>query len=145
MSGSQQTAGAVRFGVFEVDREAGELRKNGLKVHLQEQPFRALAVLLERPGKVVSREELRERLWPSDTFVDFDRSLNTAINKIREALGDSAENPRFLETLPRRGYRFLASVEQAGHTVGTQPPVPGAPAVPEAGHSGAHRLGGRPK
>ena len=144
MSGSQQTAGAVRFGVFEVDREAGEIRKNGLKVHLQEQPFRALAVLLERPGKVVSREELRERLWPSDTFVDFDRSLNTAINKIREALGDSAENPRFLETLPRRGYRFLASVEQAGHTVGTQPPVPGAPAVPEAGHSGAHRLGEDP-
>ena len=112
MSGSQQTAGAVRFGVFEVDREAGELRKNGLKVHLQEQPFRALAVLLERPGKVVSREELRERLWPSDTFVDFDHSLSTAVNKIREVLGDSATSPRFIETVILNSAMCLCVVHQ---------------------------------
>ncbi|HUU13993.1 MAG TPA: winged helix-turn-helix domain-containing protein [Terriglobia bacterium] len=98
----------IRFGVFEVDLRSGELRKSGLKIRLQEQPFQILAMLLERPGEVVSRDELRKKLWPEDTFVDFDNSLNTGINKIREALGDSADNPRFVETLPRRGYRFIA-------------------------------------
>src|SRR5215510_1116493 len=100
----------LRFGVFEVDVRAGELRKQGVRVKLQEQPFQVLTVLLQRPGEVVTREELRNHNWSPDTFVDFDNSLNTAINKLREALGDSADNPRFIETLPRRGYRFLASV-----------------------------------
>jgi TolB-like protein len=100
----------VRFGTFELDLRAGELRKEGGKVKLQDQPLQILALLLEHPGQVVTREELRSRLWPSDTFVDFDHSLNKAINKLREALGDSAEHPQFVETLPRRGYRFLGSV-----------------------------------
>src|SRR6266480_3868633 len=100
----------LRFGVFEVDVRSGELRKLGVRINLQEQPFHILTVLLQRPGEVVSREELRSQNWPADTFVDFDNSLNTAINKLREALGDSADNPRFIETLPRRGYRFIAPV-----------------------------------
>ena len=97
--------------VFEVDLASGELRKNGLKIRLSGQPFQVLAMLLERPGQVLTREELQKKLWPDGTFVDFDHSLNTAINKIRETLGDSAENPRFVETLARRGYRFIAPVE----------------------------------
>ncbi len=101
----------VRFGLFEVDLRAGELRKQGVKIKLQEQPLQILAMLLENPGQVVTREELRSRLWPADTFVDFDHGLNKAINKLREALGDSAENPRFIETLARRGYRFLAPLD----------------------------------
>src|SRR6267142_2119869 len=99
-----------RFGTFEVDLRAGELRKQGKRIRLQEQPFHVLTVLLQRPGDGVSREELRSQIWPEDTFVDFDNSLNTAVNKLREALADSAENPRFIETLPRRGYRFMAPV-----------------------------------
>ena len=102
-----------RFGTYEVDVRSGELRKNGAKLKLQEQPFQVLAMLLERPGEVVTREELRQRLWPADTFVDFDHSLNTAINKLRDALGDAAANPRFIETLARRGYRFIAPVAVA--------------------------------
>jgi len=101
----------LRFGVFEVDLDARELRKNGRRLRLQDQPFGVLAVLLERPGVIVSREELRQRLWPADTFVDFDHSLNTAVNKIREVLGDSATSPRFVETVARRGYKFLAEVQ----------------------------------
>jgi len=101
----------ARFGVFEVDLTAGELRKSGTRIRIQEQPFQVLAALLTRPGEVVSREELRQTVWPADTFVDFDHSLNTAINKIREALGDSASSPRYVETLARRGYRFVAPVE----------------------------------
>ncbi len=103
----------VRFGVFELDLAAGELRKSGVKLRLQEQPFQVLALLLERSGDVVTREEIRTKLWPADTFVDFDHSLNTAVNKLREALGDSASSPRYIETLARRGYRFIAPV-QAG-------------------------------
>ena len=95
-----------------MDLAAGELRKSGIRIRLQEQPFQVLAFLLERPGKVVTREEIRQKLWPADTFVDFDHSLNTAINKLREALGDSASSPRYVETLARRGYRFLAPVER---------------------------------
>jgi TolB-like protein/DNA-binding winged helix-turn-helix (wHTH) protein/Tfp pilus assembly protein PilF len=98
------------FGVFEIDIPAGELRKHGLRIRLQEQPFQVLSILLEHPGAVVTREELQKKLWPADTFVDFDHGLNKAISKIREALNDSAENPRFIETLARRGYRFLAEV-----------------------------------
>src|ERR1700730_19103199 len=98
------------FGVFEVDLSAGELRKHGVRIKLQEQPFQILTVLLQCPGEVVTREKLRSQIWQSDTFVDFDNGLNTSINKLREALGDSAHNPRFIETLPRRGYRFIAPV-----------------------------------
>src|SRR5438445_1413075 len=110
----------LRFGVFEVDVRVGELRKQGVRIKLQEQPFHVLAVLLQRPGEVVTREQLRSENWSADTFVDFDNSLNTAINKLREALGDSADNPRFIETLPRRGYRLIAPVTEAdGATRGT--------------------------
>src|SRR3954447_14996981 len=105
-----RSASDVRFAIFEVDLLAGELRKSGVKLKFSGQPFQVLAILLERPGDVVTREELQKRLWP-DTFVDVERNLNTAINKIREVLGDSAETPRFVETLPRRGYRFIAPVE----------------------------------
>ncbi len=108
----EKTSGRIaRFGIFELDLFAGELRKNGAKLRLQEQPFRVLAFLLERPGDVVTREELRQKLWPADTFVDFDHSLNTAVNKLRETLGDSASSPRYIETLARRGYRFIAPVQ----------------------------------
>ncbi len=106
-----RSSAILRFGVFEVDVRAGELRKRGARIKLQEQPFQVLTVLLQRPGEVVTREELRSQNWPPDTFVDFDNSVNTAINKLREALGDSAESPRFIETLPRRGYRFIGSVD----------------------------------
>ena len=101
----------ISFGIFEVDLQAGELRKAGLKLKLTGQPFQVLAILLEHPGEVVTREELQKRLWP-DTFVDIDHNLNAAINKIREVLGDSAENPQFVETLPRRGYRFIGAIHQ---------------------------------
>src|SRR2546427_10787677 len=113
MQGAHPSRGAVRFGVFEVDLRAGELRKRGVKVRLQEQPFQILAMLLERPGETVTREELRNRLWTADTFVDFDHGLNKAVNRIRDALGDSATSPRFVETVARRGYRFLADVAVA--------------------------------
>ena len=110
MSKSAWVGTTVRFGVFEVDLRSGELRKDGLKIKLQQQPFQILVTLLERPGEVVTRQDLRLKLWPVDTHVDFYSSLKTAVNKIREALGDSAENPRFIETLNRRGYRFIAPV-----------------------------------
>jgi Tol biopolymer transport system component/DNA-binding winged helix-turn-helix (wHTH) protein len=106
-------SGKVRFGVFEVDLRAGELRRRGSKVKLQEQPFQVLTLLLDRPGDVVTREEIRSKLWSSDTFVDFDHSLNAAVRRLRDALGDSAENPRFVETVARRGYRFVAPVNGA--------------------------------
>src|SRR5881398_3309044 len=96
----------VRFGIFELDEDAGELRKQGTRMKLQEQPFQILQILLQRPGEIVTREELQQKIWPSDTFVDFDHGINNAIKRLREALGDSAETPRFVETLARRGYRF---------------------------------------
>ena len=117
MATASNSVKVIRFGVFELDLQAGELRKSGLRIKLQEQPFQVLAALLERPGELVGKEELRKRLWPDDTFVDFDHGLGSAINRLREALGDSAENPRFVETLPRRGY--IAPVD-AG--VGLAPP-----------------------
>ena len=104
---------AVRFGAFEVDLRAGELRKNGVRIKLQEQPLQVLAMLLECPGEVVTREELQRKLWSTDTFVDFEHSLNAAVKRLREALGDSADNPRFIETLPRHGYRFITPVQTA--------------------------------
>jgi DNA-binding winged helix-turn-helix (wHTH) protein len=119
--------GIFRFGAYEADPGSGELRKLGLRLRVQEQPFQVLLVLLERPGEVVTREELRQRLWLADTFVDFDHSLNTVINKLRESLSDSAANPRFIETLARRGYRFLAPVEFIERQ--TLPGLPSAPAA----------------
>jgi Tol biopolymer transport system component/DNA-binding winged helix-turn-helix (wHTH) protein len=113
MSNHVRTSQVIRFATFEVDLQAQELRKAGLRLKLTGQPFQVLAILLEQPGSVVTREELQKRLWP-DTFVDVDHNLNTAINKIREALGDSSENPRFVETLPRRGYRFIAPITRNG-------------------------------
>ena len=107
---SPATVRVLRFGTFEANLQAGELRKQGLKIKLQDQPFQILAMLLERPGELVTREEIRQQLWPAETFVDFDHGLNNAVNRLREALTDSAETPRFIETLPRRGYRFIATV-----------------------------------
>jgi Tol biopolymer transport system component/DNA-binding winged helix-turn-helix (wHTH) protein len=124
-----QSARVLRFGVFEVDLQTGELHKAGLRVKLQEQPFRILAMLLEHPGEVVARDELRQRLWPADTFVDFDHSLNSAVKKLRQALGDDSDNPRFVETLPRRGYRLIVPVnEHAERLSSTEPSaVPSEP------------------
>jgi TolB-like protein/DNA-binding winged helix-turn-helix (wHTH) protein/Flp pilus assembly protein TadD len=114
----------IRFGVFEVDLASGELRKQGVRVKLQDQPFQALVALIERPGEVLTREELQKRLWPADTTVDFDRGLNKAIARVRDALGDDADNPRFIETLPSRGYRFLSQVGPVSS------PVTGMPSSP---------------
>ena len=121
-----QSAPVIRFGVFEADLRSGELRKHGSRLKLREQPFQILIMLLERPGEVVTREELRQRLWPADTFVDFDHGLNTAVNKLREALGDSAAIPRYIETLARRGYRFVGPTPTA---VGVPAEAAVAPAV----------------
>jgi Tol biopolymer transport system component/DNA-binding winged helix-turn-helix (wHTH) protein len=118
----------IRFGTFEVDPRTGELRKNGLQVRLQDQPFQVLLALLLRPGEVVTREELRAKLWPADTFVDFEHGLNAAVKRLRDALGDTAENPRFIETLPRHGYRFIG-------TIASLPRVPGV--FRESGESAA--------
>jgi cholera toxin transcriptional activator len=112
MPDARPAAKSVRFGVFEVDLTTGELRKNGTLIRLQEQPFQVLAMLLERPGELITRDDLRKKLWSADTFVDFDHSLNTAVNKLREALGDAASNPRFVQTVARRGYRFIAPVQE---------------------------------
>jgi TolB-like protein/DNA-binding winged helix-turn-helix (wHTH) protein/Tfp pilus assembly protein PilF len=120
MGSPAAVARILHFGVFEVDLKACELRKHGLRVKLPEQPFQVLVVLLEKPGEIVTREELRNRLWPGDTFVDFDHGLNNAVMRLREVLGDASENPRFVETIPRRGYRFIAPV------VGSAFPVPTA-------------------
>src|SRR5262249_55024343 len=115
-SGLDETADSrqiVRFGVFELDLRAGELRKQGVKLKLQGKPLQLLIALVQRPGSVVTRDELRRQLWASDVFVDFDSSLNTAINRLRFVLGDSAETPRYVETLARTGYRFIAPIETA--------------------------------
>src|SRR5580704_16807770 len=101
-----------RFGVFEADAATGELRKQGIRVKVNVQPFQVLLMLLERPGELLTREEISRELWPDGTFVDYEHGVNSAINRIREALGDKARNPRLIETLARRGYRFLASVQR---------------------------------
>lgn len=112
----------IRFGAFEVNAAAGLLRKHGVKIRLQEQPFRILTHLLERPGELVSREELREKIWGSDTFVDFDHGLNAAVNRLRAALDDSAASPRYVETVARKGYRFIGVIDTESPTF-PQPPV----------------------
>jgi Tol biopolymer transport system component/DNA-binding winged helix-turn-helix (wHTH) protein len=122
----------LRFGEFALDPDAGELRRNGTRVSLPEQPFRLLTVLLERPGSIATRDELRERLWGADTFVDFEHGLNAAVKRLRDALGDSAEQPRYIETVPKRGYRFIATLDG----VVTAPTAPQATSAP----SGRRRL-----
>src|SRR5215468_994828 len=101
----------IRFGVFELDLRSGELQRQGRKVRLEGQPVQVLICLLENPGELVTREELHRKLWPADTFVNFEHGLNTAVKRLRQALNDSADNPRFVETLPRRGYRFIAPIQ----------------------------------
>jgi DNA-binding winged helix-turn-helix (wHTH) protein len=123
------TGKIIRFGVFEADLATGELRKNGVRVRLQEQPFHLLAFLLDRPGEMLPREDLQQKLWPGNTFVDFDHSLNTAVNKIREALGDSASTPVYVETVARRGYRFIGTIDPQAATA--SPPVLPRAEVPE--------------
>src|SRR5271166_2615622 len=119
---SHTASESVRFGEFELDLHTGELRHNGQTTILQEQAFHILTALLERPGRLITRDELRKRVWSSHTFVDFDQGLNKAVNRLRDVLGDSAEHPRFIETLPRRGYRFIAPVQR----VENQAPFPPA-------------------
>src|SRR5271156_1706635 len=114
-------SGKIHFGVYDLDRDAMELRKNGVLIRLQEQPFRVLAILAERPGEIVTREQLQEQIW-GNVFVDFDQSLNKAVNRIREALNDNAGTPQYIETVPRRGYRFIAAVAPATPTA-EQPPA----------------------
>jgi Tol biopolymer transport system component/DNA-binding winged helix-turn-helix (wHTH) protein len=143
----------LRFSSFELDLRAGELRKRGIRIKLQDQPFQVLALLIENPGDVVTREQLRERLWPADTFVDFDHSLNSAVKKLRQALSDDPDVPRFIETLPRRGYRFIAPVNNGSESAsltdmkepganGTDPLLPAVPApaaaIPGSGRAGYH-------
>ena len=125
MQPPDQIRGVVHFGPFEVDLEAGVLRKHGTKVRLQTQPFQILAALLETPGRAVTRDELRRRLWPEDTFVDFEHGLNAAVARLRQALGDSAEQPRYIETLAKRGYRFTAKV--AGPVIEKGEELPASP------------------
>src|SRR5258708_39965463 len=111
MPGSASPASNVRFGPFELDLRAGELRKEGTRIRLQEQPLQILRMLLESPGEVVLREEIRERLWPNDTVVEFDHGINAAVKRLRDTLRDSADKPRYIETLARRGYRFVGDVD----------------------------------
>src|ERR1044071_93522 len=118
---------ALRFGVFELDPKTGELRKKGMKVRLQGQPIDILVLLLQRPGQIVTREELQKNLWPADTFVDFEQGLNNAMNRLRAALDDDAESPHFIETLPRRGYRFVGPVTGTGQAPAVEAKLSGRP------------------
>ncbi len=143
----QQPARRYRFGIFEADVSLGELRRKGVRVKLNAQPFQVLCLLLDRPGELLTREEISRDLWPDGTFVDYDHGVNSAVNRIREALGDTAGNPRFVETLAKRGYRFIAPVErilaaeqspaQAAGPVPADGAAPSAPAS-DAPHSGSH-------
>src|ERR1700690_1776531 len=111
MGSSVPSSRLIRFGVFELDLRSGELQKQGRKIRLEGQPVQVLICLLEAPGELVTREDLHRKLWPADTFVNFEHGLNAAVKRLRQALNDSADNPRFVETLPRRGYRFIAPVQ----------------------------------
>ena len=132
--------GPLRFGVFEIDPSARELRKHGVRIKLQDQPFAVLLILLEKPGQLVTREELQQRLWPADTFVEFDKGVYNAIKRLRETLGDEADTPRYIETLPRRGYRFIAPVNKpTGQPLTPTPPtVPAPPSEPKRDTDSAH-------
>ena len=144
---SAPSASVLRFGVFELDVRSGDLRRSGVRVHLQEQPLKLLQCLLERPGELVTRDELRRRLWPNDTFVDFDHGVNAAVKRLREALADSADTQRFIETLPKRGYRFIAPVVRpdADRLTPAHPAISGSVAnaqtavEAETGRAGASR------
>src|SRR5689334_21816941 len=125
--------GCYRFGLFEVDGRTGELRKQGRAIKLRGRPFDILLLLLSRRGDPITRDELRQHLWAADTFVDFDHGLNSAMNRLREALGDSAESPRFIETLPKRGYRFIAPIEVVNRETVASPDRAGAVATEVAG------------
>src|SRR5215470_6738974 len=116
----------VRFGTYEVSLQSGEVRKAGVKIRVQQQPMKLLEILLERPGEVVTREELRGRVWADESFGDFDQAVNIAIGKLRSALGDSADNPRYIETLPKRGYRFIAEVSVVAGDAPAKRPEPRA-------------------
>jgi DNA-binding winged helix-turn-helix (wHTH) protein len=121
------------FGAYEVNPDTLELRKNGTRIRLREQAFQILVVMLERPGELITRQEFRQRLWPDDTFVNFDKSLNTGVNKLRDILSDSAVNPRFVETVPRHGYRFIAEVRkmtEVDEKLSDKEPSPVAPVMP---------------
>src|SRR5712692_2541922 len=133
MSEKVQGPPRFRFGVFELNLSAGELRKHGVRVKLRGQPFQLLALFMESRGEIVTREEMRARLWPADTFVDFEHSLNTAINKLRAVLGDSPERVRYVETLPRSGYRFIAPVELVHAETRAIRPVVGEPQIVPGG------------
>src|SRR5579863_6831413 len=148
---SLQPNSVVRFGTFEVSLQSGEVRKAGLRIRVQQQPMKLLEILLEHPGEVVTREQLRGRVWPNESFGDFDQALNIAIGKLRSALGDSAENPRFIETLSKRGYRFIADVSVVEADARPKKPqvigaIPGTTeiehALPAAGVAGERK--GRP-
>jgi TolB-like protein/DNA-binding winged helix-turn-helix (wHTH) protein/tetratricopeptide (TPR) repeat protein len=133
MTSADRPPGWYRFGVFEVDERRGEIRKRGARLRLRGRPFDILLILLERPGELVNRDELRSRLWTADTFVDFDHGVNTAVNRLREVLGDTADNPRFIETVPRKGYRFIAPVVVLPvHEPWSEPVPAAAAAIPEA-------------
>ena len=124
MQETAKSARVFRFGVFEVDAGSGELRKQGLRIRLQEQPSQLLLMLLEHAGEVVGREEICRKLWAPDTFVDFDQSLGTALRKLRQALSDDAETPHYIETIPKHGFRFVAPVERISATNSPLPPKP---------------------
>src|SRR5580765_2141488 len=123
------TKDPLRFGVFEMDPSARELRKHGVRIKLQDQPFAVLLILLEKPGQLVTKEEIQQRLWPTDTFVEFDKGIYNAMKRLRETLGDEAETPRYIETLPRRGYRFIAPVQRRDG-LGERLELPPAPESP---------------
>src|SRR5215470_16974327 len=131
MPDATQAPALRRFGAFEINLQAGELRKSRMRLHLSGQPFRVLAVLVERAGEVVTREELHSKLWPADTFVDFDHGLNNAVARIREVLDDSSDTPRYIETVPRRGYRFIARLAEV-------PPLAVSLSAAESTRSPAH-------
>src|SRR2546423_13142993 len=132
MLDTTQPPAVRRFGAFEVNLQLGELRKNGMRMRLSGQPLQILAVLIEHPGEVVTREELHSKLWPADTFVDFDHGLNNAVARIREVLDDSSETPRYVETVPRRGYRFIAPLAELRPAIST-------PSAPESTVNPAHQ------
>ena len=138
MKTSSSVPPTLRFGVFELDPRAGELRKKGMKIRLQGQPMEILVMLLEHPGETLNREELQNKLWPADTFVDFEQGLNNAIKRLRAALDDDAESPHFIETVPRRGYRFIGAVN--GGPGNRAEPTALAEAKPDAGDKPCHHL-----
>src|ERR1700761_3275375 len=123
-------AATIRFGAFEADLHSGEVRKSGNRVKLQDQPFKILQILLERPGHLVTREELQTRIWPDENYGDFDHAVNVAVGKLRTALGDTADNPSFIETVPRRGYRFVAPIATPEPPAAEVPPLPPPVAAP---------------